>query len=213
VAAGALPGRPGGRAGLGAGLAFLRHDRLLLSLILTCTAVQFLVTPLFVVVLPVQLYRQFGSAVPLGLLLGGAGVGTLLGGALLSVVAARLPRRRLFVGAFLVGIGPWWALAGALPLPLLVGAMALLGLAFAPLNLVLITLIQGRVPAALRGRVLGSLMALSAAAVPLGILVSGYLADVVGVQRLLPGMAGVYTLVALGVAMNPWFGNMEDGAR
>lgn len=190
-------------AGLRAGFRFIGRDRVLLSLILTGTAVNFFSAPVGGVVLPFYAERVLDSAVALGIIFAGTGVGGLVGTALFGAIGHQLPRRALFVGAFLVSAVPLWILTLLPPFLPVAAAMILSSLVLAPLSPLLMTIMQERVPTELRGRVFGMLLALILAAAPLGLLIAGFALDALGLRVTMLVMACVYTAVVVGTAFNP----------
>ena len=179
-------------------------------MVLTGTAVNFFGAPLGGVILPVYAERVLGGPVDLGILIAGSGAGGIIGTILFGVVGGRVPRRGLFVGAFLVSALPLWVLV-ALP-PLLPAALAAVAqnLCFAPLSILLMTLLQERVPAELRGRVFGLLTALILAAAPLGMLVAGLALDALGLRATLLALACAYLAVVVANALNPFLRGMDS---
>jgi MFS family permease len=188
---------------LGVGLAYLRRDHLILVLALISAAANFVMVPLFAVVLPVYAKQVFGSAVALGVILGATGAGTLAGTLLYGLVALRLPRRGTYFTAFLVVGGVTMVLV-TLPGVLVVAAiLAVAGLAAAPLNPLLQTFVQERVAPGLLGRVFGLVGAISSVAAPLGLLVVGVLLEVAGLRITLIGVNGLLLVIALGLVALP----------
>ena len=107
-----------------------------------------------------------------------------------GAIGSRLPRRRTFLTAFILlalGYGP---LALLPPLPVTLIALALLGLAAGPINPLISAVLYERVPADLRGRVIGAATAGVNMAAPLGVLLGGVLLDRLGLRP-------VYALVSL----------------
>ncbi|HUZ02681.1 MAG TPA: MFS transporter [Thermomicrobiaceae bacterium] len=187
---------------------FIRADALLLALTFTLTATNLLDASLSVV-LPVFAERVYGSAVALGLMAAALGGGAVVGALVYAVLSGRLPRRATFIGGFAgLGLG-YWALAGVRTLPLTVAVLAVMGLAAGPLNPLLYTLYQERIPALLRGRVFGMLTAASWAAIPLGRLVSGSLLDGVGLSWTLIAVAVGYLATVASMAVNPYLRRLD----
>ena len=203
--------RAGGRplADLVAGLRFIQCDRLVLALALSGTVLNAIGAPLGAVILPVYAAWAFGSPVALGLLFAALGGGALLGTLLYAAVGHRLPRRALYLGACALLAAPLWSLPFIAQLPLAIGAIAVLGLAVGPLNPLLATVQQERIPPSLRGRVFGALHALANVATPLGILVAGYLLERVGLRAVLVGLAAGLLAVALWALANPALRDMD----
>lgn len=196
-------------AELRAGFGFVRRQRLIASLLVTFAAINFLIGPLFTVLLPVYADRTFGSAVDLGVMLGGFGLGALVGAALYGAVGPRLPRRATFIAAF-IGAGlPFWALASTPPLLPTIAALFAVGLAAGPINPLAMTLLQERTPEGLRGRVMGMTMAIATAAMPFGMLAAGIALETVGLTGTLVAIAAGTLLVTLSLLVNPYMSEMD----
>lgn len=206
----ATPGpRPGYRAELLAGLRFLRSDRLIFAITTMVMITNFLDAPLFAVVLPVFAREAFGSAVELGAIIGVFGGGALLGSVLYGAFGERLPRRPVFALAFVMVSAPFWVLATLPGLGITLGMAALLGLAAGPINPIISTIAYERIPAALRGRVLGALTAGAYVAIPAGVLVAGLLIEGGGLARTLIVIAASYSTVTVAAGFHPVFRAME----
>jgi MFS family permease len=98
---------------------------------------------------------------------------------------------------------PFWILATTPSLPVTVAALAVTGLAAGPLNPIIFTVVQERTPEHVRGRVIGALWALALAATPLGVVLTGYLLEAVGLRPILIGVAVGYLVVTLSMFLNP----------
>jgi MFS family permease len=148
--------------------------------------------------LPLYANDRLGGAAALGLLVATMGGCALLGNVVFGFVAHRVPRRVTFAVCFALAGGPS-SLAFALgaPLPVLVAATALSGLAAGSLNPILATVELERVPEHLRGRVFGLLNAGAWAGVPFGALLGGVAADTIGLTVAFGIVAAVYVAVTL----------------
>lgn len=196
---------------LAEGLRFIRRDRLILSIVITVAITNFLDSPLFAVLMPVYANENFGSAVDLGLIFASFGAGSTISAIIFAAIGHHLPRRATFIGAFiLVGL-PFWLLAQMPSLPLTIAAMLFSGFAAGPINPVLMTVSQERIPAGLRGRVFGMTAAMAAAAAPLGMVAAGYLAEGIGLTATLTGLAAAYLIVTVGMLFTPAFHEMDVG--
>ena len=184
-------------------LRFIRRDRLIFALFAFDSILNFLGYPIFFVVLPVYASRVLGSPVALGVLLAGFGGGSLVGALLYGAVGHRLPRRATFIWSFLLSSLPFFALAITPPLGVAVAAMVAIGLTYAPFTPLLTTVAQERTPTALRGRVFGMLTAVSFAASTPGVILVGYLLDVVSLRAMLLAFAVANLPVALAMALSP----------
>ena len=193
----AVPAAPGHeQAGTGylaevaMGLRFLRRERALRATGTIAALLNTLGGAVFDVVLPVYAARTGGGAVAFG---GGA----LAGAAGYGLLGPRLPRRATLVALLsLCGLAHM-ALLPLPPLALGVGALALAGVALGPLNPLTITAFQERTPPALRGRVFGTLQAVSMVAAPVGILGAGLLLERLGLRLTLLGLGAAFLAVAL----------------
>lgn len=188
---------PSYSAELRAGLAFIRDDRLLTTLIVSFTLLNALGEPLFGVVLPVYTRRIFGSAIDLGFMLAAFAGGGLLGTALFGVWGHHLSRRSSYIGGFLLATVILWPLLALPSLPVLIGILALRGLAGAPLNLLAVTVSQERIPPQMRGRVFGIGRAVALAATPLSMVFVGYLIEIGGIRVTLAALATAQLVVTL----------------
>ena len=196
-------------ADLAEGLRFVWRDRLIRAVVLTVLVTNFLDAPLSPVILPVLVDAEFGSAEYLGLLLGVFGAASVAGAVAFGVIGHRLPRRRTFVIAFFVTSIPYFALAATPALAVTVAVITVFGFTGAPLNPILATVAYERIPAALRGRVLGTATAAAYAAIPLGILIGGLLIEAIGVGATLLAIGLCYFAVTAYGFFNPAFREMD----
>ena len=123
----------------------------------------------------------------------GAYVGTFL---LAAAVGDRLPRPALLRGGLLLTALPLGFLAALPPLPLAVAALALAGLGSGPVNPLVFTVLQERVPAQVRGRVFGVVMGTALAAAPVGMAGAGLLIEAAGLPATLALVAAGFLVVA-----------------
>lgn len=192
------------------GVRFVRYDRLLYSLTITATLVNFIGSALGAVVLPVYARQIFGTALSLGLMFAGLGGGTLAGSLLYGAFGPQLPRRGIFVGGMiLLGI-PFWILALTPSLTIAVVALVLVGLATGPLVPLISTIFQERVPESLRGRVFGTVGAFGSIATPLGVLLAGYLLESINLNNIMIGIAVFLLAVSVWVAASQSFHAMTS---
>jgi hypothetical protein len=184
-------------AGLLAGLRFLRRDALLWGTLVAAVFLNMFGAALGAA-LPVLAFEDFGeSSRVAGALFASLGAGALLG----TVVAMRLLPRvrplRLATAGIVALPLPIWLLAADLPLP---ATMAVLSVSafFGPLvNAPLLGLMTTRTPAALRPKVMTSVMTMAMLAGPLGIAAAGPLLEVLGTRPVFGLIAAGMTLFAL----------------
>jgi MFS family permease len=194
---------------LKAGLRFIRRDPLIFAVVSTVMLTNFLDAPLFAVIMPVYVKQAFGSAVNLGLIIAGFGAGAMLGTIIFGAIGHKLSRRLTFAASFII-VGLQFFFLAILPPPgFIIAAFALLGLASGPLNPIIMTVTQERVPAEMRGRVLGTMTAGAYLAVPLGMLLAGYLVEWKGVRATLLAQASCYLVITLSLLFNPALREMD----
>ena len=201
---------PGYWADLRAGLRFIRDDQLLLWLAIMVATLNFLDAPLGSILLPVFARTTYGSVEALGFLLSLLGAGAFISALVFAVIGHRLPRRRTYLLAFLVVSLPYSVLTTAPPFPLAAAAMFTMGLASGPINPILMTVRQDRVPAAIRARIFGAFTSAAWVAIPLGQLVGGFAVDRVGTQVVFGAIAGCYLTVTVAMLFNPAFRAMDQ---
>lgn len=192
------PARASYWADLAEGARFVVRDPLMRSLVALVLVTNLLDAARGSTLLPLYADDRLGGAAALGLLVATMGGCALAGNVAFGYVAHRVPRRITFVACFTLAGGPSsLAFALAAPLPVLVAATALSGLAAGALNPILGAVELERVPEHLRGRVFGLLNAGAWAGVPAGALLGGVAADTIGLTVAFGIVAAVYTVVTL----------------
>jgi MFS family permease len=154
------------------------------------------------VALPVLVVARYDSDPRIvGVLFAAFGVGAVLG----NVVAYRLVQRvdglTVIARVALPQALPLWLLVADLPASAAVAALFASGLANGLINPSLHAIITLRIPPALRGTVMTSLMTLYALAMPIGILGAGPLLDAFGVEPVFALCAGIQTAMMAGIAL------------
>ena len=138
-------------------------------------------------VLPVFLYRELGlSAATAGVIFGFGAIGTLLGALVANQVA-----RRVGLGAAIVGSialdGPAWILLAmapqGAPIPWLMVAFALGGLSGVVYNINQVSFRQAICPVEIQGRMNATMRFLVWGTIPIGSILGGVVASVVGVPN------------------------------
>lgn len=193
------------------GFTFLAHDPLLRSLILIIGAVNVLMNPIFLVVLPVYADATTGRAVDLGLLIGAFGVGSVIAAVSYGAFAARLPRPILLRAGLIVTAVPVWVLSTVPPVPVAMAAMLVVGLAVGAIGPLILTVLGERTPIALRGRVFGTYATLVNGAIPFGVLVTGLLLEWVPLGVAVATIASLYSAVAVVALVVRPLGTLDDG--
>ena len=161
------------------------------------------------VVGPAYIKSIFHSALPFGLMIAALGGAAFVGTLIFSVIGHRLPRRLTYgIGYTVGGALRFWVFLVPL-LPVLLIWQIIAGLAIAPINPLTDTIIQERIPVEMRARVFGTINAGILAGIPLGTVVSGYLATWIGLQMTLIVIGTVYLVTTLSLLLNPDLRKME----
>ena len=190
-------------AELAEGLAFIRRDRLVVWMFGIGVVANSLAVPLFAVVLPFFAREAYGSALDLGLMLGGFGSGALAGTVLYGIFGDRLPRRTTLVSAIsLLGV-PFWVLVATPQLGVAIGALFVAGFALGPPNPLTYSVLQERTPPRMLGRVLGAGVSLSMIGAPAGMVLCGYALEILGLRPTLVGISACYLAVGLLAFLSP----------
>lgn len=179
------------------GLRFAWNDRLMRSVALLALGINFLTNPMFGVVMPVYAKEIFGSPKALGIMVSGFGAGALAGSLAYGWLGPRLAGRRLVVVTVALISLPIALLAFLPPLWAVFALNALVGVGSGMVNPFIITVFHRRTPVALRGRVLGTFVALAMLASPLGVLIGGTLIEALGLRAVIAAAGGILCLLAL----------------
>ncbi|MYT26739.1 MFS transporter [Streptomyces sp. SID7760] len=151
------------------------------------------------------------SSALFGAMVTAMGAGALLGAALYGWAGHRMPRRAAFVGAFvLVGAVRCAALAAEPRATVLLAVLALSGIGSGIVGPLMMSVAYERVPAAVRGRVFGLLVAAALAATPLGMLGAGLALDAVGLVPALLGTGALYLAVTLAPLVFPVWRELDS---
>jgi MFS family permease len=114
-----------------------------------------------------------------------------------------LPRRGAYVGAYILAALPLWALVPLPSLTVVIASRVVTGIGAGPVNPILWTIFQERVPPELRGRVFGAITAAVLVAAPGGVLLAGYALEAFGLRPVLAVIAAAYLLVTLSMLVAP----------
>jgi MFS family permease len=196
-------------AELAEGITFIRRDRLVVWMFGIGVVANSLAVPLIAVVLPFFAREAYGSAVDLGLMLGGFGGGALAGTVLYAIFGGSLPRRATLVAAIsLLGV-PFWVLVATPPLGGAIGALIVAGFALGPPNPLTFSVLQERTPPRMLGRVLGAGVSLSMVGAPVGMVLCGYALEYLGLRPTLVGISACYLTVGLLAFLSPALHELE----
>jgi MFS family permease len=201
------------RAELIEGFGFLRADRLLLGLVILVAASNLLDQALTSVLLPVWVRDKLHDATGVGVVGGAFGIGALAGVLVGAWLGRRLPRWLTFAVGYLVGgAPPFLALAIFSSLPPVVVICALAGFFGGFLNPIIGGVLYERVPARLQARVLGVVRASAWLGIPVGALVGGLLAQLIGLRASLIVTAVAMFVVTLAPFVFPVWRQLDRSA-
>ena len=185
------------------GVRFIWHDTLILSIVVTVMITNLLDGAFFSVIEPAYIKQIFHSAVPLGLVVAALGGASFVGTLIYGTIGHRLPRRWTLGICFTIA-GSTHILIFLIPvLPLLIGWQIIVGLLIGPINPLLDTVMQERLPANMRARVFGAVSAGVLAGIPLGTFAGGYVAAWIRLRMTILLIGGVYLFTTLSLLVNP----------
>jgi MFS family permease len=193
---------------LAEGVRFIRRDRVVLWLTAVLAFGGLLAEPLYSVILPVYAREVFGSALDLGWMFAGLAGGSIIGGLIYAAIGHRLPRRATLVTGFAGRAATFWVLVAIPPLWMVAGSIVVNATMLEPANPLARTVLQERVPAHLRGRVFGAIMAVSGMTRPVGMLAYGFLLSGFGLGTTLWILAAVNMIVPVAIILIPAFHDM-----
>ncbi|HEY3217911.1 MAG TPA: MFS transporter [Candidatus Limnocylindria bacterium] len=188
---------------LRAGIRLLRDDKLIRLILVSIAASNFLVSPIFAVLLPAYGISVLGDPLSLGLLYAAFAGGAVVGALLYGAFAARVPRRVLFMWTFALSGVPF-GLLGLTREPLVAAlVLAFIGLAAGPINPLIATVVQEHTAPQFRARVFGGVIAVAWIAMPFGMLAAGAAVDRLGVELTMRAIGIAFVvLVLLGVRLS-----------
>lgn len=190
------------------GLRYIWSDRLIRAMSLTSAISNCIDAPLTLLV-SVYAIRRYDSAVPVGLIFAALGAGALIGSLWYGAVGHHLSRRGIYV-LYRIPMATMYAAFAFTPsLPILLAAVFFDGLGVGPANPLASTIMQERVPVALRGRVQGMRTAMAFLAIPLGRGLAGLVIGPIGLRAIFLGIAGGLLLISAAVALSPIFHHMD----
>ena len=187
------------------GIAFIARDPILASTTLVVLVTNMLDAGYGAVLGPAFVKQVYGSAVVLGTLIAAFGGAAFLGALTFGAVGHRLSRRLVLGWGFTIGgaIRLFLVVLLAPFLPVLVIAQTICGFCIGPINPIFGTIEYERVPPAMRARAFGALTAGAMLGSPLGGLLAGGLAPLIGVTPCILLFGAIYTLAAGSLLVNP----------
>ncbi|MDQ1308510.1 MAG: hypothetical protein QG671_4345 [Actinomycetota bacterium] len=164
----------------------------------------------FAIVLPVWARSTGAGPTAIGLVVAAAGGGAVVGSIVATVLAGRLPRRRTYLLAFLIGGAPRIAvLAFHVPVPAIVAIWGASGLALGLINPILSATIYERIPPRMLGRTWALTSTVSFVGVPVGGLLLGGSVAFVGANATIIAAAVAYFLATMLPAFRPEWRQMD----
>jgi len=174
------------------GLAFIRNGRGFLPLIILSTALNFLIAPLDTLLPYFVRFDHFGGVGDLAFVFAFVQAGMLAGGLLMSVIKGFKKKKTTVMALFIYVFFLVYAFVAYTPTGLIwfmaTGGLIML-FCIPVVNVLYMTIIQTVVPMEMQGRVNSVDMALSNAARPFGMIISGPIAESVGTANLFLGCA------------------------
>ena len=201
--------RNGYFADLWEGIRYVRKDAVIFTIIVVIMITNMLDNANFAVVSPAYMLQVFHQLLPYSILIATTGGMAFVGTVIFGAIGHRFPRRLTLGICFTLGGAlRFWALLFPF-FPFLVGFYAISGLAIGPINSLLSTVTQERVPPAMRARVYGLLGAGVTAGIPLGTFASGFVVNWLGLRATLFVMGAIYLAATLSILVNHKLKQME----
>jgi MFS family permease len=203
-------GRTGYWRELRSGWEFLRREPLLFGITMMVATTNLVDQAFSVVLVPVWARETGGGAAAIGLLFAVFSGASIAGSLTAAAWAARMPRFRTYLVAFLLcGAPRFWVLVLDTPLWLVLGVMVVGGFASGFLNPILGAVIFERIPKPLVGRVSSLSTAICWSLMPLGGLAGGLLVSGFGLGWALAAAGAAYLVATMAPAVGPRFRAMD----
>ena len=184
-----------GSSGILVGVKALWRDKLLRTLSAALLVLAAIYLPTESVVLPTY-FESTNNPGALGLVVSSIAAGGAIGAFGFGWISSRMQRKNLIRLILLGTATSVLAMALLPPLPLLMAAGFLLGLSWGPFPPLMNTLVQERIPGALHGRVFGVQASVFYAAPPLGMVLTGFSVQSLGVNSTYLILGGVLAVTA-----------------
>ncbi|WMT86619.1 MFS transporter [Pelagibacterium sp. 26DY04] len=180
------------------GFDFLRKDAVLVGIAVMVALTNFIDQAFGVVLVPVWAAESGRGAAAIGLVLAVFSGFSILGSAVATAFAEKLPRLAVYIGAFvLVGLPRFVVFAFDAPLAAILAVLAVGGFASGFLNPIISAVILERIPEKLVGRVSSLVTASAWALMPFGGIVGGVLIAGIGLEATLLILGFVYLAITL----------------
>ncbi len=208
-----VPAEDEDAGGVWAGLGYLRRDPLLAQVSISSLTFGFLF-PMLAASLPLLAYEQYDHNPRVaGLLFAVIGLGQVVGSMLAFRLVTRMPGMRLAAIAAVFTAAPLWLLVPHTSLVLVGLALAICGASVPLINAPYLGMLSVRVPRALRGKVLQSLITINQLAGPFGYAVAGTLFVAIGLHATYALIAGLATLASINfIVVSPRLSGAQEAA-
>jgi len=183
------------------GFRYVLRDEFLLLIMPISLLLNFIFSPTVAVVLPVLARDVFDSSSALGLIIASFGAGSTIGTLFYGWKGHQFSRYWTFMVAMIGITFGFWLLAITTTVWLAAIALGLCGLVIGPTNVLALTIMQGRVPVEMLGRVFGLMFSFSAALAPLGVFLGGIFIELIGLRAVMVASAVGITIAMLRVIM------------
>jgi MFS family permease len=196
--------RPGLLREVTEGARYILRTPVLAAIISVVVCTNFLDDALTPVVLPVYSRELLGGERAVGLLLAANGIGAVVGSFAYAPASRRLLSNRwaTFVGCFALICAARLAMVAEPGLWIMLVVAFAIGLASGPINPLVTGVVERSTPPDMLGRIWGAVMAMAFAAAPVGIFLTGWLAQTIGLHTTLAIFGGLYVLLICYVLMN-----------
>jgi MFS family permease len=183
--------------GLWAGLGYLRRDPLVARASLSSLVFGF-VFSLLVASFPVLAYTEYDQNPRVaGILLSAIGAGQVVGSLLAYRLVTRIRPMRMAAAAVVLTAAPLWLLVPNLPLAVVAVALAVCGGSIPMINAPYLGMLSIRIPRALRGKVIQSLITINNVAGPLAFVIAGPLFVHAGLRAAYAVIAALATFASV----------------
>lgn len=209
------PAETGPRTGywrsFGEGFAFLKNERLMLTITVMVGITNLFDAAFASLLLPVWAKESGGGPAAIGLASSAMGIAAVAGALIAAVVAHRLPRRLVFFLGFLViGAPRFLILAVDVPLWAVITVFAIGGFGSGFLNPIIGAIYFERIPKAMLGRVNSLSDAVAWAGIPLGGLLAGAAVAATGLVPVLVFCGVAYFLTTTLTGLRPEWREMRS---
>jgi MFS family permease len=194
------------------GLTFLWREPVVRWISITLSLTNLFGAPFFALMIAVYAKERYDDPRYLGFMLSAFSIGMVVGTAFYGWIGFRVSRRALMV-VFLMGLTiSYWPLALEMPFGVLVTCFALGGLLDGPINPLLVTVRQERIPVTMRGRVFASTSAISQVFPPISIPLAGLGIEHFGLTRTVVVFALFALVAGVLLAVHPVWKRMDETA-